>query len=677
MENMIEQHDLVGDYTIDFGGLIQNIGKNLYSSPEMTIREMAQNGHDSIVKRQMEEPSHVGRIDIHVDRGLRLLEFTDDGIGMTGKEIRDYLCTIGRSGTREFREKNLRENRSEAGNTIGTFGIGMFSAFVVAERVYLETRSIHEDETAGWRWIPSEGSSYKLQRIHRTKPGTTIKIILKKEYLRLTNSETIRDAIKKWADFLPIPIYINNDGPVNTINPPWIAYYATEKERIEAYYDLVNSRYPREIPLEVIPIDLEVPHPVKGVLFISDRRLPDGAGTVDIYQKRIFVCQAHQNILPEWATFIKGVIDSPAFNLTLARDAIRHDTVLHDICDALGQVILDSLTQLAKEDPGRFRRLIRWHHYQIKEMALKFDDFFDVIADLILFEVSTPNDESSEEPYKMMTIPEYLQLQGGENNKQTLYYISQEGSAPQFYQLCQARGIHAINAGSLYDEKFLLKYVGRYPVTLGLERIDIGRSEMLFRSLNDEERKPFISMEYYLQNQLKEIQPDLDVLVRTESFDPPTIPAVLTQTRDSETSDRLKYLETHPGIPDGILRDLIREVRGYKMSAALPTILHLNAKNSLVQSLKSCDFNDGVIKDLLLTLYANAFLYSGQQITPNHMKFLTPLAMRLPQHVMNLLRNTQSPASTRREVTPRTSAINEVTKKNTQLRNESVAIVKD
>jgi HSP90 family molecular chaperone len=143
---------------------------------------------------------------------------------------------------------------------------------------------------AALRWEPTGGPRYEITDSDKSDPGTDVTLHLKSDALGITNPDELRKSVQKYADFIPFPISVNGDGPVNTMQAPWHVGYATDAERRKAYKKWVEDRFP-DFPLEVIPVDIEAPYPVKGVLYISDRNLPnvDTPGIVDIYQARMFI----------------------------------------------------------------------------------------------------------------------------------------------------------------------------------------------------------------------------------------------------------------------------------------------------------------------------------------------------------------------------------------------------
>ena len=181
-----------GEFKTDIKNIVHIFAKSLYPRDDMFIRELLQNAQDSIVKRQVQEPLHPGRIDIIADGKSNVLVFRDDGIGMTEQEILDYLCTIGGSGTREFRKSILERDRESAESLIGQFGIGMLSAFVAAEKIVIDTRSFDAAPEEGIYWWVMHGEKYHYRSVQRPTPGSTVMVYLKTEYRRLANTSRLK-----------------------------------------------------------------------------------------------------------------------------------------------------------------------------------------------------------------------------------------------------------------------------------------------------------------------------------------------------------------------------------------------------------------------------------------------------------------------------------------------------
>ena len=594
---------------IDLPGLIHLLAKSLYAESDVFIREMIQNAHDSIQRRvdQQVDQAPAGIIRITTDYAARTLTFTDNGCGLTEGEIHDYLATIGRSGTDEFRKQLLDSGRHMDVSVIGRFGIGLLSAFVAAKRVVVETRSIVADSPS-YRWISEGQSEYDLEPGTRTEPGTSVTLHIADDYLDALDEAQLDRAVKKYADFIPVGIYINDaKATSNTVNAPWHRSYLSEDERIAEYRSFADRRFP-DIPLEIIPIDIQGPQRVQGILYISDQHLPDfaSAGLVDIYQARMFITAGNRDLLPSWAKFVRGVIDSPDLFPTAARDAIQQDSASRGVREKLGQVIIKHLRGLAIRDPRKFERLIDLHAYHVKGMAVQIDKFFDAICDLVPFETNRG----------LMTVRRYLDKSptiAGQRQR-SIYYFSERGSATQFYMLCNAKELLAINAGDVFDEEFLQKYANRH-ANVRLHLISVADSDFLFEPIGADASRDFKALE----RDFEMTMPHPHSRAQTVRFAPTVLPAVTVLTKEGRAHRDWDKFKESAVVPD-FVRKVVREVLGDKPH--VPVVLQLNADNPTVQQLARMAGTPlgetEEYKAAILAVYNNAILLAQHLMTPEN-----------------------------------------------------------
>ena len=280
-----------GEMKTSFEGLVKLLARNLYSDDDAFVRELVQNAQDSIVKRKLLKPAQIsGVIEITIGKDSQTITVEDNGAGMTRDEIDKYLSTIGRSGTGELRSSLAEGNRQVAQQLIGQFGIGILSAFVVARRITVETRSV-EDNSAGLRWINDGGQFYTLEECDKSSIGTRVTLYIDEKKHYMTNAQRLRDAVRRYADFIPQRILVQGEQ-ANIVDAPWHRLFPTSRERDAAYAEFIARRFP-DHPVDIIPVDVAEPYIVQGVLYISDNRIPDinTAGMVDIYQARMFVTE--------------------------------------------------------------------------------------------------------------------------------------------------------------------------------------------------------------------------------------------------------------------------------------------------------------------------------------------------------------------------------------------------
>ena len=600
-------HTQTHEIRTDVAGLIRLLAKNLYAQPDVFIREMIQNAHDAIKRRREVDGSGApaGLIQVRVNRSYGgpepTIVFEDNGAGLTEQEVHEYLSTIGRSGTDKFRRQLMKKGRyAEANSLIGQFGIGLLSAFVVAKRVVVETRSCRADNH-GWRWECWGDKEYTLTRDESQSVGSRVTLYIDANHRDVLDLEFVRKAVRKYADFISVPIHLNQEGRINAVDAPWHRAYASEYDRLAEHRTFVDRRFP-DIALSILPVDIAKPHPVQGVLYISDRRSDLSAqGRVDIYQSRMFITADNPDLLPVWARFVRGVVDSTALTPTAARDSIQQDDTFRSVRESLGRVIIEHLKQMARENLPRFQEIMDWHHYHIKGMALKADDFFREVADLLPF-------ETNQGP---MSLKNYLQRSiKALDGRKTILYFSERGQATQFFMLADAKDILVINASYVHETQFLRKYAEETP-DIKLEQLDFAESNTIFETLSPADAQPF----QQLMTEFNYNMPTRGSRAKIVRFTPIHIPAVLTLTEGQKRHREMTALKDNPILPAEIRKALEYVIED---KATIPVTIHLNADNPTIQSLAKMNLRSEIAKNSMIAIYNNALMLAQHLITPRN-----------------------------------------------------------
>lgn len=602
MSGMSVSHEI----RTDVAGLIRLLAKNLYAQPDVFIREMIQNAHDAIQRRREVDgegaPGGLIQLRVNWSHDSPTITFEDNGAGLSEQEVHEYLSTIGRSGTDQFRRQLMEKGRyAEANSLIGQFGIGLLSAFVVAERVVVQTRSCRANNP-GWRWECWGDKAYTLTPDESLSVGSRVILYIDANHRDVLDLEFVRKAVRKYADFISVPIHLNQEGRINSVDAPWHRSYASEDERLAEHRIFVNRRFP-DIALSVIPVNIAQPFPVQGVLYISNQTRSDLSvpGRVDIYQSRMFITADHPDLLPPWAKFVRGVVDSTALTPTAARDNIQQDQAFRGVRDGLGRVIIEHLKQMARENLSRFQEIMDWHHYHIKGMALKADDFFREVADLLPF-------ETNKGP---MSLKDYLQKTiKSLDGRRTILYFSERGQATQFFMLADAKGILVINASYVHESKFLRKYAEEKP-DIKLEQLDFAESSIIFEKLSPSEAQPFQE----LMTEFSYNMPTGGSRAKIVRFTPVHIPAVLTLTEGQKLRSEMSALKDNPIIPTGI-RELLGRVMEDKPT--IPVTIHLNADNPTIQALVKMNLRSEIAVNSMIAIYNNALMLAQHLITPRN-----------------------------------------------------------
>jgi molecular chaperone HtpG len=594
-----------GNLKINLPNLIRTLGEYLYSDPNVALRELLQNAHDSCVVAESDAPGG-RRSEIHVsaDPFERILVVTDNGLGMTTEEVNKFLTVIGSSRTDQVRKRLEELGRKDiADRLIGRFGIGLLSAFIVANRVEFKTLS----RQLGSKlvvWECEGGSEYQIAEFENVDgvTGTNVTLNVDPRYIGLLSQKELTRLIRRYADLLRIPIFLDpHPSPVNVMDAPW-----DHSASLAEYRDFLQERYPTDEILDVIPIDIDEDDgntKVKGALFVPKQQglIVREHGDVTIYCHRYFVCDDDSKLLPPWARFVRGIIDTPSLREMASREAVMNDDNFERVQAALGRAILNYLKDRHENNPETFRQIVTSHEVVIKAWAVASDELFDQIKDIILFDTDIGK----------LTLPEYFkrsQLKKGETNSERplrAFYFSTPGGPGQHAMLFSAKGLHVIDASHFPNLSLLKKYAD---TTEGVElhRLDLDARGFIFQPLQHKTRN---------LRELESAFADLHVDAEVVTFAPDEIPGVLLQ----EDTDGAKLPELRNLLTDPSLSVTIKSVLQQAIDQAeraghggLKKTLYLNADNIIIQKLCQVDLRTSEAMEVARAVYHNALLLSLQ-----------------------------------------------------------------
>ena len=578
---------------INLPGLLKMLGSNIYAEPDVAVRELVQNAHDTCILRGKQEPGLAPRIDIAFDKDARTLTFSDNGLGMTDRELHDYLSTIGQGFTRIQRDRLRDAAAQEALLLIGQFGIGLLSAFSVADTVEVYTRSV-QPNTPGFKWVCQGDIDYTVEPAQGLPLGTRMVLHLSDHSLILLDEGRLRRAIKKYADFLSIPIYLHG-SQANICIPPW------SEGRETKYADYIKDRYDL-YPLVTLPFHITEPLPLDGLLFVPmiPFELTRDFGEVDIYISRMFIKSNDKVLLPVWARFIKGVINSPALMPTVSRDEVVRNEHYETVQSLLGEIILQYLAFLEEKDPDTLDMVVGAYNNTIKARSIDDDAFFERICDLVRVQTSDGS----------MSMKAYLAKSDG-----VIYYFSERGTGTQHKLLFAHKGLPVIDASWGVEEDFLEKYAQHKRVKL--ERLEAG-SGIIFQPLETADEKwGDLERQFRLQ-----VHKDAKVV----AFDPHTVPAVLVakpMDREDKELGQMQALGQEIGFSSGQIRSLFQSMARDKAirAAGDDTILHLNINNPLMQQLRDMNRNE-TFQLALTAIYNNAMMFAHHYVSPENAEII-------------------------------------------------------
>ncbi len=588
-------------FKLHLPGLLTVLSENLYSTKKVAIRELLQNAHDSIVRRRVQgrEPDYAARITLSIDRENRRLVIRDNGYGLNEQDIEEYLATIGRSYTSELRSQLTLFSPDNATSLIGQFGLGFLSAFLLAAEVTVVTRQMPGEDA--FEFYCTNDGHYTIKPTTCDDFGTTVTLLLKPEAAFMLQQNILVETVRRYADFLSVPIYLEGDRtPINLMTPPW------EEEDVDAatlrYIEREFNTRPNDhlnepsaiIQLHDISIDLghdEMVVPLKGFLYIPPSSIASlrEYGDVMVFIRRMFITESHRTLLPSWARFVRGVIDCPDLQPTASREDLHEDDTFFLVQEALQDQLIAGLKDIAENNPRKWAQIVRGHSEVIVGWAIKDDRFFDHVADIVTFRTSRGK----------LTLPEYLELTGG-----TFYFVTREIGSLQEQLLAEGHDVPVIDASWFPVTPFLRKYMMLHG-NIGMVQMD-GESNELMRPVDGE---PFASLlDYYRKR---------GVQVKVMAFRPNVVPAAMIYPRDAEfiqeTNDALDAGE----IPDALAGMVSSYLSQLSMNQNdLRGTLYLNAECVIIQRLSQMSPDDIDTRDALLNLiYQFARLFSGRTLT--------------------------------------------------------------
>ncbi|MCA9571122.1 MAG: ATP-binding protein, partial [Myxococcales bacterium] len=384
---------------VDHEGLMQVLAHNLYSTPEVALRELVQNAHDSCTRRRLEDPDAPSPV-IHVraDSEARTLSIRDNGAGLTHDEIGRYLATIGGGYTRVLRQEHDDEG------LIGAFGLGFLSAYVVADRVEVHTTSVHTPDVGhvfrsrdGLRFTVSEGPPGPV--------GTEVVLHVKRAHASLSEPRRVRDLLDRYACLLTVPIHAPD--LVNAKAPCWRADLEAmppHAARAEVYRTAGAFEARHEV-LAAFPLLAPDGVEAGGVLWVHDGATwatSDQRG-VTVYVRGMLVSRDARELLPVWAGFAGAAIESDALVPTASREDLQRDHRWTAIQEAVRATLVQGFQRLASEEPHVWRRVLRRHNESLLGAALSDVTLFGLLRD----ELEVPTSEGA------MTLPEVARRGGG------------------------------------------------------------------------------------------------------------------------------------------------------------------------------------------------------------------------------------------------------------------------
>jgi Molecular chaperone, HSP90 family len=441
-----------GSITIHTENIFPIIKQSLYSDREIFLRELISNAADAIAKLKMAklagevadppEPE----ITIALNKEAKTLSVSDTGIGMTAEEVKKYINQVAFSSAEEFLQKYKGKDAEQA--IIGHFGLGFYSSFMVAQRVEIDTLSYQPGSTPV-KWSCDGSPTFTLSDSQRSAIGTTVTLYLSPDSEEYLEPGRIRELVRKYCDFIPVPIKLNGEV-INRQKPLWKIPPSELKD--EDYLEFYRYLYPfQEDPHFWVHINTDYPFIVQGILYFPKLR-PDidpTKGQVKLYCNQVFVQDNCEEVIPKFLLPLRGAIDSPDIPLNVSRSFLQNDRTVRRIGDHVAKKVADRLNELYKEDYEKYVKVWPDISLFMKFGAMNNDKFFPQIKDILIFRLAgSPADKP-----EYVTLKEYLERTREKQNKR-VYYATDEAAQSAYIDLHRSQGLEVIMLDSWIDSHF-------------------------------------------------------------------------------------------------------------------------------------------------------------------------------------------------------------------------------
>lgn len=616
------QHEK-GNISIHSENILPIIKKWLYSDRDIFIREMVSNASDAISKFKrlvsMGEAklaeNETYRIDVYVNKKEKTLKFSDNGIGMTSEEVKKYINQIAFSGALDFIEKY--KDKTDADNDIiGHFGLGFYSAFMVSDKVQIDTLS-YQEAAGPVRWTSTGGVEYEMGTSDKKERGTVITLHINKENEDFLDVFTVRQTLNKYCYFMPYDIFVTElpikektkkkEGekekekeeepkPINDTNPLWLKKPSDcTDEEYKSFYHKVFTDFNE--PLFWIHLNMDYPFRLKGILYFPKLKheFEPNEGQIKLYNNQVFVADNIKEVIPEFLMMLKGTIDCPDIPLNVSRSFLQNDGYVNKISAHITKKVADKLTSLYKNDRELYNKYWEDIHPFVKYGCMREEKFYDRVKNIVISK--TTNEE-------YLTFQEYID-KNKEKHKDTVYYVSDEKQQAQYIKMFKEHEMEAVILSSMIDSHFI-QFMETKNTDIKFSRVDSDISESMKES-DAESKKDKEKLKEELEKLFQEAAGNDKLNVKVESLKSADVPAMILL---SEQSRRMQ--------------DMSRMFGGMNMGmGAVPTdeTLVVNRKNSLINSLMNLN-KDGSKKEDVKLMSQHIYdlaLMAHKQLEPEAM----------------------------------------------------------
>ena len=601
-----------GNLSIDSENIFPIIKKWVYSDHDIFIRELVSNGCDAITKYkkldmmgECELPDdYKGKIQVIVNPEEKTLKFIDNGIGMTAEEVEEYITQIAFSGATQFLEKY--KDKTTEDEMIGHFGLGFYSAFMVADEVQIDTLS-YKEGAAAVHWVSEGGTEYEMQEGNRTEVGTEITLYLNEDSLAFANEYRAREVLEKYCSFMPVEIFLSkaNAEPeyetideadvldtdevvehiteepkegeegepkqkakivkrpvsLSDIHPLWTKNPSdcTKDDYIE-FYRKVFMDYKE--PLFWIHLNMDYPFNLKGILYFPkiNTEYDSIEGKIKLYNNQVFIADNIKEVIPEFLMVLKGVIDCPDLPLNLSRSALQNDGFVTKVADYISKKVADKLNGMFKTDRENYEKY--WDDISpfIKFGCLKDEKFGEKVKDSMLFKNLD---------HKYLTLEDCIKANGGKTAEETkaeettdseetketpktnIFYVTNEQQQSQYINMFKEQGQDAVILAHNIDSAFIT-YLEQKHDNVKFQRIDADVHESLKAEVAEEEKETFQKNADSLTEIFRKVLNNEKLDVKVEKLKDENIASMAVLSEESRRMEEMMKMYGMGGMDTGM-----------------------------------------------------------------------------------------------------------------------------
>lgn len=533
-----------GNLSINSENIFPIIKKWLYSDTDIFLRELVSNACDAIVKfKKLGSMGEVTidedekfKVVVRLDENAKTIQIIDNGIGMTADEIKKFITEIAFSGATDFITK-YQDQFENGSDIIGHFGLGFYSAFMVAEKVQIDSKSYITDADSA-KWVCDGGIEYEMGLSDRLNRGTTITLYVSDENKEFLNGWKLKEILAKYCSFMPIEIYFEDaskkdeeqeDKPVNETNPLWLKKPSEcTDEEYKAFYHKVFTDF--NDPLFWIHLNMDYPFRLKGILYFPKLKheLESIEGQVKLYNNQVFIADNLKEVIPEFLLLLKGTIDCPDLPLNVSRSFLQNDGYVTKMSKYITKKVADKLNSMFKKSRDEYEKY--WEDISpfIKYGSMREHDFYEKVKDSLLFKTTEGN---------YVTLTEYTDS-NKEKAENKVFYVSDVQQQAQYIKMFKDEGMDAVVLDTRLDVPYV-SFLEAYGNGVKFERIDSAVSEML---KSDSETE--IDTEV-LENTFKQALGKEDLKIKVENLKSEEVSAMIEL---SEQSRRMQEMSAMYGM---------------------------------------------------------------------------------------------------------------------------------